>query len=181
MYAHKRTFTLIFLLWLCVCHRFGGVESDSFPALGTYGACFITHPWVNKNLHNHSSAGPRAGLTQLTLPQVQPIIYWTPDSNERRRRERGFVFPFEEVPLCSPKDDFRLWGPNLPQTLLFAGVCLHGQCIYEWVKGCVCVCGGRGSCVRTYKGQSLFMAHLTWWNLIQHTKSMMRWGTSNCV
>lgn len=72
----------------------------SLPTLGSMRISAIIPLQVQES--------PRAELTQLTLPQVQSIIYWTPDNNERRRGEHGFMFPFEEVPLYSPKDDFSL-------------------------------------------------------------------------
>lgn len=99
----------------------------------------------------HSSPSPKLS------PQATYITYWTPHNNEGRRGTCVFLFPFEEVPLCSPKDDLSPWGPNLPDSIVCGWVSVRGQCIYERVRRCVGV--------RMYKGQSLSMAHL-WWNLI---------------
>lgn len=117
-------------------------------------ASLHTLEWM-RTPHNHSCAGPRESQswakTQLTLPQARPTgyLHYRPDTAWQQEEEGGvcvFLFPFEEVPLCSPKDDLSLWGPHWPRTLLFVGVCLCVVNAYMsgYIRGCVgvwlCVC-----------------------------------------
>ena len=121
--------------------------------------------------HNHSCTGlgsPRAKLKHRSpSPRFSPqatFITYQPQHDSEERREEGCVcvcvgacvcvcvcvcvlFPFEEVPLCSPKDKLSPWGPRWPQTLLFVRVPVRGQCLYERVRACegVCVCEGAWS------------------------------------
>lgn len=99
---------------------------------------------------NHCSAGlgesPSWAKTRLTLPQTRPPGYLHQQTGHPiTGREEGcvgffFYFFIQEVPLCSPKHDLSLWSPHWPETIVWRPVSARGQCIYERLRGCVCVC-----------------------------------------
>lgn len=103
-----------------------------------------------KCTYSHSCAGPAADTqswskTRITLPQAQPVrcLHCKSDTAWQWGEEGVCVRFFVSIwGAGSPKDNLSPWGPQWPETLLFVGVYVRGQCIYEQKKmcGCVCVC-----------------------------------------